>query len=199
MKRCSIWAILLAVFTLSAPWAWADEATLPGQGFVASRYEVLWTKSPFSVASSTEPVASPDYSLSGLSKFDGISYANLIDKQKNEHFVLTSEKPVRGLTLVSIARAQDPANSSVVIQRNGENITLKLDTQPAPGSAPVPVVTMPGPPLPALPNAGVPNPGNPSGNPTAAGGPSDMPPPPLFHRHAVRVPPQPQPQPQPPH
>ena len=45
--------LLLAVAgsaALTAKPAWADDSAAPGDGFSASRYETLWTKSPFAVA-----------------------------------------------------------------------------------------------------------------------------------------------------
>ena len=42
---------LTAGLVFSGRWGRADEAVVPGQGFTASRYEALWTKSPFAVAS----------------------------------------------------------------------------------------------------------------------------------------------------
>jgi hypothetical protein len=102
-----------------------DSSTLPGAGFGADRYATLWTKSPFAIATPEAGAASQDFELVGLAQFDGVSYASLIDKQSNEHFVLSSDKPVKNLTLVSIAHTAD--GTSAVIQRNGEILTLKQD------------------------------------------------------------------------
>jgi len=194
MNRFCIGAVIIAVFTAEVNAARADEPILPGKGFVSTRYEVLWTKSPFSVASSTESAASPDYSLTGLAQFDGVSYASLFDKQKQEHFVLSSDKPLNGLTLVSVNRAQESANSSAVIQKNGsgESITLKLESQPVAATPPPtgnggPIVNLPPPTMPPISN---PQGQRQPGNPTALG-PAQTPPPPLFHRHTITVPPPP--------
>jgi hypothetical protein len=101
----------------------ADPPALPGNGFDASRYKTLWTKSPFAVASDNSAQTSPDYSLVGIAEIDGISYASLIDKQSQEHFLLCSDKPDRGLTLISIKRGQDTSDTTAIIQKkDGESI-----------------------------------------------------------------------------
>lgn len=122
--------------------ALADDATLPGAGFTATRYEALWTKSPFSVATPEDPVSSPDYSLVGLFRMEGVSYANVVDKQSGEHFIVTSDKPARGLTLVSISRGKGGGAATAILKKDsGEAITLQLEesTETAvPMEAPVP-------------------------------------------------------------
>jgi hypothetical protein len=126
----------------------ADPPALPGNGFDASRYKTLWTKSPFAVASDNSAQTSPDYSLVGIAEIDGISYASLIDKQSQEHFLLCSDKPDRGLTLISIKRGQDTSDTTAIIQKkDGESITLKLETVVAastPGPPTVFPLPMPG-------------------------------------------------------
>ena len=156
MKRSLILAILMGGVILQQFTVHADDATLPGNGFPGSRYEVLWTKSPFSVASSEAASSSPDYALKGIAQFDGIYYASLVEKQNNEHFLLSTDKPVRGLKLVSVTPGKDPLNTSAVIDRNGQSITLKLEVTempPIPGGntqstlppgAPPPEMAMPG-------------------------------------------------------
>ena len=175
----------------------ADELILPGHGFNPSRYETLWTKSPFAVASPENAGTSPDYSLVGLSRYDGISYASLIDKQSQERFLLSSDKPVKGLTLVSISHGRDEASNYAVIQRGGELITLKLEASvavqmpnPANGSPGMPqnstappAMTGVAPPIP------IPNAMQPGGN-TGPGG-MQVPPHAVFRRRPVIVPPPP--------
>jgi len=112
---------------------------LPGSGFNGDRYTTLWTKSPFAIATPEAAAASQDYQLVGLAQFDGVSYASLIDKQTQEHFVLSSDKPVKSLTLISVAHSTE--GGSAVIQRNGEILTLKQEGAPlaALGQPPMPV------------------------------------------------------------
>jgi hypothetical protein len=124
----------------------SDNATVPGGGFPASRYEALWTKSPFAVATSEAGPESPDYMLVGIANVEGISYASLIDAHNQDHFLISSDKPTRGLTLTSITRSHDDTYAAV--QKDGQSITLKLEQAPvtavAPGAPPTTAVATPG-------------------------------------------------------
>lgn len=116
--------------------AWAAPASAPatpGPAFDGGRYANLWIKSPFAIATPDAPAVSADYQLVGLAQFDGISYASLVEKQSQEHFVLASDKPVKNLKLVSISRG--PGGASAVILRNGESLTLREEAVPAAGGA----------------------------------------------------------------
>jgi len=185
----------------------ADETVVPGSGFAASRYEALWTKSPFAVASPETTMTSPDYSLVGLAQFDGISYASLIEKQNQEHFLLSSDKPARGLTLVSVSHGHDAASTCAVIQKGGTSITLKLEEASMPLASAMPMGA------PGMPNpmAMIPQPGNPGGQIPAPGafrpggnnipgvpGAGQVPPRAMFRTHVIHIPPPPQPQASPP-
>jgi hypothetical protein len=159
-----------------------DSSTLPGAGFSADRYATLWTKSPFAIATPEAGAASQDFELVGLAQFDGVSYASLIDKQSNEHFVLSSDKPARNLTLVSISHSQGGATAT--IQRNGELLTLTQEEAPA--SAPGPVGAMPTPQVLA--------PGAPLSSVGGVIPPAYLVPPRArVHRPGIRVPPHPSP------
>ena len=103
---------------------------LPGPGFDGDLYANLWTKSPFSIATADAPVASQDFQLVGMAQFDGVSYITLIEKQSGEHFILASDKPVKNLTLVSIARG--PGVPFAIIQRDGVRLTLQEENASAP-------------------------------------------------------------------
>jgi hypothetical protein len=162
---------------------------LPGPAFDGNRYANLWTQSPFAIATPDAPAASADYQLVGLAQFDGISYASLIEKQSQEHFVLASDKPVRNLKLVSISRG--PSGASAIVLRNGESLTLHQEEAP-PGIAP-PGMPMP---MPALMGAPVFQPGmTVSPNPSVGGmTPAQWPPRARIHR-IIHVPPSPPPSP----
>jgi len=145
----------------------AKDSVLPGTGFDADHYESLWSKSPFSVASPDGPgdqgPGSPDYSLVGVYQFDGVSYACLVNKQTFEHFVVPSDTPVKGLKLVSVAGGHDVASTTATLLKDGQPITLKLETagltgSPVPGNLPIPgnlpggqIPGMGGPPMGAAP------------------------------------------------
>ncbi len=142
---------------------WADEPTLPGTGWPASRYEALWTKSPFAVATPETGPDSPDYSLWGIAQIDGISYASVTNKQNSEHYLLATDKPDHGLTLVSIKRGADTSGTVAVVQKDGQLITLKLEQAPPPMAGANASSGMP------LPNS-PPQPGNPNPANLMAGG-----------------------------
>jgi hypothetical protein len=162
---------------------------LPGPGFDSSRYEGLWTKSPFAIATPDAPAASEDYELVGMAQFDGISYVTLIDKQNQEHLIVASDKPLRDsrhnldLRLVSIAHGAGGA--SAVLLRNGESITLREEQSPAAPGAPASP-----PPVEISQQQGM----VPSGNPSVGGfvPAASLPPAVRFHRRLIRIPPPPQ-------
>jgi hypothetical protein len=164
----------------------ADDA-LPGTGFPASHYQLLWTKSPFTVESPGEAPTTTDYSLVGIAQFDGISYASLIDKSNSEHFLLSSDKPARGLSLVSLNHGSKPEDTTAVILKNGQQMTLKLDASAAEG-APPPMAGQP--PMPGvapepfqMPASGQPLPNGFNGG--------QVPPPAIIRRTTIHVPPPP--------
>jgi hypothetical protein len=108
----------------------ADVPVLPGDGFASSRYEVLWTKSPFAVASSDLPDKSFEYSLVGIAQIDGVSYASLIDKSNSNHFLLaTDAKAIQGLRLISVTSGPDTGKTVATFQKNDEFFTLSLNQE----------------------------------------------------------------------
>jgi hypothetical protein len=162
----------------------ADESTLPGNGFPADHYQVLWTKSPFAVATVEASVESINYALVGVAQFDGTSYASLIDKQSQEHFLVSDSKPSHGLTLVSVNRGEGSSDTSVVLQKNGESLTLKLES---PATSPSGVPSSPA----ATASAPqIPMPGSVSGS--IGGMPATVQPRYRFRRNIIHIPPQPQ-------
>jgi len=169
MKTPIFFLVLAGSLALTAKPVSADDSAAPGEGFSASRYEPLWTKSPFAVASAEAVEESPDYILVGFAQVEGVSYASLIERQSQEHFLISTEKPVRGLTLTSITQGHNGSDTYIVMQKDGQPITLKLEQVPvasAPGTVPgeqaASTIPMPSPMTAPLPMPGT---GNPS--PTA--------------------------------
>ena len=163
-------AALIAGLALAAGTGRADDAAVPGSGYPASRYETLWTQSPFA-ASTEEGAGSADFALVGIAQFDHVAYASLIDKHTMEHFLVTSDQPARGFTLVSVKHGGDPTASFAVLQKDGQSLTLKLETAPPPTQGP-------------------PGGGPPGADGTAAAATSAMPTgaaPPHVHIHRIRV------------
>jgi hypothetical protein len=113
------------------PPAPVDEVTVSHQGYTASRYQSLWTQSPFAVETPDEdPTESAEYSLVGVYEIDGVSSASLIEKQNQNHLLISSDKPINGLTLTSITRRAD-GDTYANLTRDGQPITLKLEAPPA--------------------------------------------------------------------
>jgi hypothetical protein len=139
--------ILAVGLALAAQPVRADDPAVPGAGFPASRYEALWTKSPFAVATPDAVADSPDYSLVGYAvNINGVSYASLVEKQSGEHFLVSTDKSVRGLRLTSITRNPNSLDTYAVVQKDGQTITLKLERGPAAaaqGAQPLTSVSMP--------------------------------------------------------
>jgi len=178
--------VQLAGLALLVTHACADAPVLPGTGFGTDRYQTLWTKSPFSVSSEAGP-ESPDYALVGIAQFDGVYYVSLIDQKNQEHFLVSTDKPSRGLVLVSVTRGHGTVDSFAMLQRDGQPITLKM--QSAPVTAPPPPNGNP--PVTAV--VPMPAPGNPAGAGMQGVGPASVetPPPVRTRRPSIHAPPRP--------
>jgi hypothetical protein len=178
--------ILAASLALTVQPARADDPAVPGAGFPTSRYEALWTKSPFAVATPEAGEDSPDYSLVGVANVNGISYASLVEKQNNEHFLISTDKSVRGLTLTSITHNPNSSDTYAVVQKDGQTITLKLEqtTTAATSTPPVNPVSMP-------PGIMTPQITMPGANPAFPNGEPNRPFPARFRRPLIHLPPQP--------
>jgi hypothetical protein len=193
MNTKNLLIALAAGLVLTAPSIRADDPPVPTANFPASRYEALWTKSPFAVATAeTATDTSPDYMLVGIANVDGISYASVIEtKQPQEHFLISSDKPNRGLTLTSITHSHDGQDTFAAVQKDGQSITLKLEQPPAMVGAPgvpgmPPVNQMP------APNIMIPQITMPGTNPGGAFPyPGSARPFPRIHRPAIHLPPPP--------
>ncbi len=185
MKRL---LILATVILLAAPARADDEPVIPTTDFAPARYEALWTKSPFAVATSEGPgETSPDYMLVGVAKIDNVSYASVVQVQGGEHFLISSDQPVHGMTLNTITHSPNSPDTFATITKDGQTLTLKLQQAPAavpgavgtnaPATGPAPgtmtqQITMPG--------SGGPFPNGASTRPFAR-----------FHRAPIHLPPPP--------
>jgi hypothetical protein len=182
-----------------------DEATVAHTGYQAARYEPLWTHSPFSVETPEDDTTqSAEYSLVGVAQIDGVSYANLVEKQNQNHFLISSDKTINGLMLTAVTHRGGDIYATIT--HNGEVLSLKLESG---GGATAPVLPPPMPngmPVSAMPNGLPPGimPQNipmPNANPMPATRPLIR-----IHRPTVRIlgqpgqpaPPQPVPTPMPP-
>lgn len=192
MNAKNLLLALAAGLVLTSQSVRADDPAVPTAAFPASRYEALWTKSPFAVATAEAVTdTSPDYFLVGIANADGISYASVIERQNQEHFLISTDKPNRGLTLTSITHSHDGLDTFASVQKDGQLITLKLEQPPAMAAAPgapgvpgMPVNPVPAPnimtPQITMPGAGGGFPGTGSARPFTR-----------IHRPAIHLPPPP--------
>ncbi|MEI9999931.1 MAG: hypothetical protein WDO13_12640 [Verrucomicrobiota bacterium] len=94
-----------------APAAPVDDATASHQGYPAARYDSLWTKSPFAVETAeTNVEESPDYSLVGVARVDGISYA-ASSTSRTPPFPRLLRQASNGLALTSVTKS--PTSSDI--------------------------------------------------------------------------------------
>jgi hypothetical protein len=126
----------------------SEDTTAAHQGYAPPRYQELWTKSPFAVETPDENVTeSAEYSLVGIAQLDGVTYASLIEKQNQDHILLSSDKPLNGLSLNSVTQKED--GTYATLSHNGELITIKLEVATAsvavqPSGVPANYQQMPG-------------------------------------------------------
>jgi len=196
MKKYILIFSVAVGFALAVKPACADDEALPGEGFAASHYETLWTKSPFSVATPDAVDSSPDYNLVGITQLEGVAYASVVDAHSGDHFLISSDKENKGLKLIAITRSRNGSDTYASVQKDGQPLTLKLQSAAAAPATPGAPGTMPGaqpqimvPPvtqniqMPGVGNqiiGGAPNPTNP------------FPPrPPRVHRPVIHLPPMP--------
>ena len=171
----------------------ADESALPpDHGFPAARYEKLWTRSPFAVASAEDGPVSPDYAMVGAAEIEGVSYINLIEKHSGNHFLLASDAPSHGLTLVSVVRGKDAAATYAIVDRGGQSLRLRFEQVSPMAPVPPPPGIVAGP-IPAQnPGAESPAPGSVFQAPVAVlPNVSANSPPAHFHHKIIRIPPLP--------
>lgn len=172
----------------------AEDAAVPSANFNAAHYETLWTKSPFSVATAEAVEESPDYSVVGVTQLDGVSYASIIEKQNQDHFLISSDKPYKGLLLKTITRSHDGKDTYATVEKDGQILTLKLESAAVSATVPgMPPVTVPG--VPPQPGQTVQNITFPGANnpPPTSYNPASTPPRTFtrIHRPPIHLPPNP--------
>jgi len=68
------------------------------------------------------------YELVGIARFDGVSYASLVDPQTGYHFLLsTVTQSEQGIVLTSVQTNDDPSGPSAIIQKDGVSVLVALD------------------------------------------------------------------------
>lgn len=120
-------AVTIGGLDLTSHHAVARDTVISEPDIKSSRYEMLWTKSPFAVAATEQAMTSTQYQLVGIAKIDEISYANLIDNQSQQHFLLSTLRPDRGLKLISIERSHDALPGFAILQKGGQQMRLEME------------------------------------------------------------------------
>ena len=178
--------------TTPAPAVPSDNDPASHQGYTPDRYQELWTKSAFSVETPDQVVTdTADYLLVGVAQVGDVTYASLIQTQNQAHILVSSDKPLGGLTLTSLSNKSDGVYVSFT--RDGQPLTLKLQAAPAGAAAAQPLPENGGPGITPI--------FNPGGTPTSAWPSTSAPSPrPLIHirRPLIHVPPRLPGQPNPP-
>jgi hypothetical protein len=156
-----------------------EDASAEHNGFPSTRYEQLWSKSPFSVETPDAVTTdSADYALVGVAQLGDVTYASLVDKHTNSHILVSSDKPLGNLSVTSVTKRSD--GIYVSLTQSGSPLTLKLESAPATGAPPMPgAAPFGGPNQGAMPN--IPMPG--------AQGQQYLPPRVRIHRPLIHLPP----------
>lgn len=104
---------------------------LPG----IQRFEGIWKRSPFiveTVAVQTVEGLASKYAIAGIVSIANRPMVFLVDKANSGdpakgRFVVTKDKPVNGIELVSISLHSDPRKSSAVLKQGGQQAMLTYD------------------------------------------------------------------------
>jgi hypothetical protein len=130
----------------------ADEQVIP-QGYPVERYEPLWKKSPFSLASANAVAAVPagfadSLALTGVMKIGGEVYVSVVDKVTKERQMLSAKAEGQAILVEKLELADnDPGKVAVTLRKGGEISLLRYDMdflkQMAAVSAPVAPVPLP--------------------------------------------------------
>jgi hypothetical protein len=105
-----------------------DDAAVAHQGYPATRYESLWTKSPFAVETPDEAVQeSIDYTLVGVMQLEGVTYASLIATRDQSRKLIRSDKVTDGLIVKGVTRKEN-GDTFATVNRDGQPLELKLQT-----------------------------------------------------------------------
>jgi len=150
--------LALTLFALPVLTASAGEATIP-QGHPVERYERIWKKSPFTVASvlnetpADTSTFTDNLTLVGLVTIGGKPLATVVANDSQETTLVDADTPnAAGLQVVSYINDLDSSKVQVVLKKGDSTGTLRFNISETP-AAPQPVANV-------NPNS-VPPPGNP--------------------------------------
>ncbi len=142
--------------------SWAQETFTPPVPYETARYEMLWKKSPFTLASTEEIVTAgfaDNLILMGVARIGDQAIATVMDRSTSQRQTVTMNPNAQGLRLISVGDMSSPLKASVRVQLGSETAEIRFDPMlvqsgPAPGVPQVPVVPgqppRPGQPVPAI-------------------------------------------------
>ncbi len=139
----------------------ADDDTVIPAGTAVERYQPIWKRSPFTLASTPDAQASAEWSLGGLAENGQDPLVFLVNKQSQERMTVTGQPNEKGFSVESIDYQSDLLQSSVKIKTSGDTLTVRFDpsvvvaqaTQPTPANGATANVATPQPPGTPLPGA----------------------------------------------
>ena len=74
-------------------------------------------------------LSSSNYTLVGIAKFDGISYASLLDRQTGNHFLLSTDKKSElNVALSSVRTDYDPSGPAAIVEKDSVSVIVKLES-----------------------------------------------------------------------
>jgi hypothetical protein len=133
---------LFLLFIALAPICPAAESVVP-QGYAPERYERIWKKSPFTVASVIveKPVDNTTFAdsltLVGLVTIGGKPLVTVVSNDSQETTLVDADQPnAAGLQVVSFVNNLDPSKVEVVLKKGDVNGTLRFTTNETPTSQP---------------------------------------------------------------
>lgn len=134
--------IFTCILTVTTSSLLAVEAIIP-QGYTPERYERIWKKSPFTVASVIAPAAvdnstfADTLTLVGLVTIGGKPLVTVVSNDSQETQLVDSEKPnADGLQVVSFVNNLDPTKVEVVLKKGDVSGTLHFSINETPAPAP---------------------------------------------------------------
>jgi len=94
---------------------------------------VVLTTRPVSAGQSPDTadplLSSSHYTLVGIARFGGISYASLLDWQTGNHFLLSTDKKSElDVTLVSVRTFDDSSGPAAIIEKDNVSVLVKLES-----------------------------------------------------------------------
>ena len=144
--KIGLLSLVLMTFTLHVC---AAEPVIP-QGYLPERYERIWKKSPFTVASVIAPEAvdnstfADSLTLAGLITIGGKPLVTVVANDSQETFLVDGDTPnSAGLQVVSFVNDLDPSKVEVVLKKGDATGTLHFTINETPSAEPEQSVEQP--------------------------------------------------------